>query len=69
MNKYKELERMTREKPLPLMGENADGEPVIVELETNARKKAFKLTTAQENDVCKINYIYEDGTEEELFER
>lgn len=65
---YAELKKATNGKTFPLAGKNSDGENVIVE-HGQDEQKFFKLTTSQKNGWLRINYIYEDGTSEELYEK
>ena len=64
--------------PMPSVGatENAmlaacaaEGETVIIEHEKNDGDPRFHLTTVQNNGWLRHNYIYEDGSREELFEK
>ena len=48
-----------------LFGKNGDGENVIVEW----YGEYILTTTFQHNDWVRLNYYYEDGTVEEMFER
>lgn len=66
---FKELERMVDGRTLPLGAENEDGEPVIIEAGRTDGEKWFKLTTSQSNGWLRTNYIWENGTCEELFEK
>ena len=54
---YKELLELTKDKQLPCDATNADGE------------RYFRLTTAQHNNWCRINIIYENGSTEEWYEK
>ena len=47
----------------------AEGEMVIIEAGRNEGVRFFHLTTAQNNNWVRHNYIYENGDCEELFER
>lgn len=66
---FKELEKMTAGKTFPLSAENVDGEPVVIECGKDNDLRFFKLSTAQTNNWLRVNYIWEDGTTEELFEK
>lgn len=69
---YKELEKLTEGKTFPICGTNEDGENVIIEHGYNEEwsgGKFFKLTTAQHNGWMRTNYIFEDGTVEELYKK
>jgi len=48
---------------------NEDGEPVIIEGGRTDGERWFKLTTSQSNGWLRINYIWENGLSEELFEK
>ena len=56
-------------KDLPCGGTNDEGETVIIEHEKNDGDPRFHLTTVQNNGWLRHNYIYEDGSREELFEK
>lgn len=72
---YKELEKLTKGKTLPICGKNEDGENVIIEHKTERwtykneswERKFFKLTTAQNNGCTRHNCIFEDGSTEEFY--
>ena len=51
--------------PMPLVGENEDGEMEMIEV----LPQFLKMTTYQSNGWIRINYFYTDGTIEELFDR
>lgn len=53
----------------PFSAENRNKEQIIVEMGKNECGKYICLTTVQHNNWCRINYYYEDGTEEEMFEQ
>jgi len=48
---------------------NDEGETVIIEHEKNEGDSRFHLTTVQNNGWLRHNYIYKDGTREELFDK
>ena len=52
----------------PVAGVNEDGEHAIIE-HYNGDDPYFKITTLQHNGWTRINYYYEDGSREELYER
>lgn len=66
---YKELKELVAGKELPCGGTNDDGETVIIEHEKNEGDPRFHLTTVQNNGWLRHNYIYKDGTREELFDK
>lgn len=66
---FSELMELTKNHTLPLGATNEEGEFVILEAGTRDGERYFRLTTAQHNGWCRINYVYEDGTVEELFEK
>ena len=66
---FGELERLINGRTLPLGAENEDGEPVIIEGGRTDGERWFKLTTSQNNGWLRINYIWENGLFEELFEK
>jgi len=65
----KELLELTKDKQLPCNATNADGEFVIIEAGCTDGERYFRLTTAQHNNWCRINIIYENGSTEEWFEK
>jgi hypothetical protein len=67
---FEELNELTTGRTFPLAAENQDGEVVIIEAGRNkSGDRFFRLTTAQDNGWTRINYIWEDGTIEELFQK
>ena len=66
---FQDLKKMTAGKTFPMTAVNADGEAVIVEAGKEGGVRFYKLSTAQHNNWLRINYIWEDGTMEELYER
>ena len=66
---YKELQTLIAGKDLPCGGTNDEGETVIIEHEKNEGDPRFHLTTVQNNGWLRHNYIYKDGTREELFDK
>jgi len=62
---YNEIKKMVHGKALPLTAENSDGEFVIIE----GNEDCYILTTAQNNDWCRINEYYPDGTVTETYEK
>jgi len=66
---FGELERLINGRTLPIGAENEDGEPVIIEGGRTDGERWFKLTTSQNNGWLRINYIWENGLSEELFEK
>ena len=66
---FRELMELTKNHTLPIDATNDEGEFVIIEAGTRDGERYFRLTTAQHNGWCRINYVYEDGTVEELFEK
>ena len=68
---YNELKKLVEEsgKELPLSATNENGENVIIENDYIDGEHAFKLTTAQHNNWCRINIFYQDGNVDEIYER
>lgn len=56
-------------KRLPLSAINENGEDMIIEDDYNSGKHAYKITTVQHNNWCRINTYYQDGTSDEMFEK
>jgi len=66
---YKEIKKMVEGKSLPIMGENQDGEPVIIEEGRSEAGHFYRLTTAQHNNWCRYNVFYEDGSTDEIYKK
>lgn len=67
---YQELKELTKGQTLPLSGKNTSGENVIIEHRIPKQgQQYFQLTTAQHNGWTRINYIYEDGSTDELYSK
>ena len=66
---YEELQKLVEGRDLPCSGTNDEGETVIIEHEKNEGDPRFHLTTMQSNGWLRHNYIYKDGTREELFDK
>lgn len=66
---FRELEKFTEGKELPLFCHNEDKEVVVVEEGCREGERFFRLTTAQHNDWCRINVYWEDGTVEEMYRK
>lgn len=62
---YKSIKKAVGNRPLPLSAENENGEYVIIE----GGENCYRVTTAQNNNWCRINEYYADGTITETFER
>jgi hypothetical protein len=62
---YSEIKKIVHGKVLPLTAENSDGEFVIIE----GNESCYILTTLQDNDWCRINEYYPDGTVTETYEK
>ena len=55
---------------LPLSAKNENGELVIIEERKDTDGNPYyKLTTVQNNNWCRINCYYADGTIDETYER
>lgn len=66
---FKEIEKQLKGVELPAGGTNENGETFIVEAGCRDGVRFYHITTAQNNNWVRHNYIYEDYTSEELFER
>lgn len=68
---YEELKEKIESEghSLPVTAENENGELVIIEEGVDDDVHYYKTTTAQNNDWCRINCFYADGTVTETFER
>ncbi len=62
---FERLNTITADKQFPINGRNSRHENIIIE----RGDRCFKITTSQTNGWCRVNYYYEDGTCEELYER
>ena len=56
-------------KKLPLNAVNENGEDMIIEDDYTSGEHAYKITTVQHNNRCRINTYYQDGTSDETFEK
>ncbi len=54
---------------LPLSAKNENGEFVIIEERISDGIPFYRLTTVQDNNWCRINCYYADGTIDETYER
>ena len=54
---------------LPLSAKNENGELVIIEERISDGISFYRLTTVQDNNWCRINCYYADGTIDETYER
>jgi len=66
---FKELQKITEGRQLPCGGTNEAGEPVVIEAGVNDGVRYFCTTVAQNNNWCRINYYYEDGSYDETYKR
>ena len=66
---YEELQKLVEGRDLPCNGTKDEGETVIIEHEKNKGDPRLHLTTVQNNGWLRHNYIYKDGTREELFDK
>ena len=66
---YKQIEKVVKDRELPLIGETGDGDPMIISKGMNGGKCYYKLEVPQDNGWVRHLYYYEDGTSEELFEQ
>ena len=64
---YFEIKDLVKDKELPLCGTNDDGEAVVIEWSNDYN--AYKVATLQHNGWVRVNYYYEDGTVEEIYEK
>ena len=66
---YQFFEKLLEGKTLPLMGESADGEVVIVDKGKDDEGEFYETQTAQNNDWVRINRYYSTGVMTETFDR
>lgn len=66
---YNELRKLLEGRSLPIMAENQDGEPVLLEQGRSEMGHFYRLTTAQHNNWCRTNIYYADGSIDELYEK
>lgn len=67
---YEEIKELVKNEKLPISATNENGENVIIEQGRTADDiHYFQLTTIQENDWCRINCYYADGTIDETYDR
>lgn len=66
---YGYLKKLTKDATFPLSGKNADGENIIIEEGSCDNVHYYRVDTYQKNDWVRINYYYENGEIEEMFEK
>ena len=66
---FHDLAELVKGKTCPLDATNGDGELVIIQQGRMDGERFFKVTTFQSNGWQRINYVWENGTVEELFEK
>ena len=66
---YQELLELSEGLTFPLYTKNGAGENVIIERGNDGQQGFFKQITAQHNGWTRINYIYEDGSADELYSK
>ena len=66
---YQFFEKLLEGKTLPLMGENDDGEVVIVDKGKDDEGAFYETQTAQNNDWVRINRYYITGVMTETYDR
>lgn len=67
---YEEIKELVKNEKMPISATNENGENVIIEQGRTADDiHYFQLTTIQENDWCRINCYYADGTIDETYDR
>lgn len=69
MTTYEEIKVQVKDCTLPTIGENENGEMVVVSAGKDDEGMYFKLTTMQENDWCRVEYFYETGIVTETYEK
>lgn len=66
---YQELKHLCKGNTFPLCAKNADGENIIVHHGINNEGNFFDIQTAQNNGWIRHNFVYEDGSAEELYDK
>ena len=66
---FEEMTKDFTDNDFPLGGTNDNNEPIIISKGEMDGEKFFKTMTAQHNNWLRINYYFEDGRIEELFEK
>ena len=69
---YESIKKQIEEsgEELPISAKNENGELVIIEERKDTDGNPYyKLTTVQNNNWCRINCYYADGTIDETYER
>lgn len=66
---YQEFLELSEGLTFPLYTKNGAGENVIIEHGHDGQQGFFKQITSQHNGWTRVNYVYENGSSEELFER
>ena len=68
---YESIKKQIAEsgEELPISAKNENGELVIIEERISDGIPFYRLTTVQNNNWCRINCYYADGTIDETYER
>ena len=68
---YESIKKQIAEsgEELPISAKNENGELVIIEERISDGIPFYRLTTVQNNNWCRINCYYADGTINETYER
>lgn len=65
---YLELTKKFDHEDFPVAGFNENGERVIID-RYDGERKYFKVTTFQDNNWIRMNYYYQDGSFDEIYEK
>ena len=66
---FNELMILAEDKGRVFTAQNENGENMVISYDYNGGDRYFRVETAQHNGWTRINYIWEDGTREEMFKR
>ena len=65
---YLDLTNQFKPEEFPVAGMNENGERVVID-RYDGEEAYFKVTTFQNNDWIRVNYYYQDGSVDEIYER
>ena len=66
---FNELMIVAAEEGRVFAAVNENGENMLISYDYNGGDRYFRVETAQNNGWTRINYIFEDGTREEIFKK
>lgn len=66
---FQELMELAEDKARVFAAVNQYGENMVISYDYNGGDRYFRVETAQHNGWTRINYVFENGTREELFKK